>query len=107
MSKAGWLHAGSCRTQEGLSHSWDRPTSISPAPRAQTISVAPASRETTRTLSGLVQGTEGTPQQRIAAENRQRVDRVARDLILVKRNAGCKPPREPRQRIRIEASASP
>ena len=49
-SNAGSLHGGRRRTQSGLSHSCDRPTSISPAPRAQTISVALASNETMRTL---------------------------------------------------------
>src|SRR5579862_8432693 len=48
-SNAGSLHGGRRRTQSGLSHSWERPTSISPAPRAQTISVALASNETMRT----------------------------------------------------------
>src|SRR4051812_33023710 len=48
MSKAGRVHAGSSDTHGGLSHSCDRPTSHSPAPRAQTISVPLASRETTR-----------------------------------------------------------
>src|SRR5579885_1973391 len=47
-SNAGSLHWGSDRTHSGLSHSWDRPTSESPAPRAQTISVPLARRETTR-----------------------------------------------------------
>ena len=50
---------------------------------------------------------EGTLQQRVAAENRQRVERVARDLILVERNAGSEARREPRQRTRINAPASP
>jgi hypothetical protein len=49
-SNAGPLHGGRRRTQSGLSHSCDRPTSISPAPRAQTTSVALANNETIRTL---------------------------------------------------------
>src|SRR5580692_1693719 len=49
-SNAGSLHGGRRRTQSGLSHSCERPTSISPAPRAQTISVALANSETMRTL---------------------------------------------------------
>src|ERR1700748_347526 len=47
-SKAGSLPAGSDFTQAGLSHSCDRPTSVSPRPRAHTISVPLASNETTR-----------------------------------------------------------
>ena len=49
-SNAGSLHGGRRRTQSGLSHSCERPTSISPAPSAQTISVALASNEIIRTL---------------------------------------------------------
>ncbi len=48
MSNAGRVQAGSVRTHAGLSHSWERPTSVSPAPRAQTISVPLANRDTTR-----------------------------------------------------------
>src|SRR5262245_15040105 len=48
MSKAGCVHAGSRRTHAGLSHSCERPTSVSPAPSAQTISVPLASNEMTR-----------------------------------------------------------
>src|SRR5260370_30091479 len=44
------LQAGRRRTHSGLSHSCERPTSISPAPSAQTISVALARRETIRML---------------------------------------------------------
>src|SRR5690348_13893461 len=48
MSNAGSLHAGKERTQGGLSHSCERPTRLSPAPSAQTISVALARSETIR-----------------------------------------------------------
>src|SRR6185312_1865461 len=50
-SNAGELHAGSARTHSGLSHSCERPTSMSPAPSAQTISVPLASNDTTRTVN--------------------------------------------------------
>lgn len=77
-SKAGSLHGGSRRTQPGLSHSCDRPASISPAFRAQTISVALASRETTRgTLCSLANRLQPALEQRVAAEQRQRIERVA------------------------------
>src|SRR4051794_37499094 len=49
MSKAGRVHAGSDRTQGGLSHSWERPTRVSPAPSAATISVPLARSDRTRT----------------------------------------------------------
>src|SRR5579862_5234637 len=48
MSKAGSVQAGRDRTHGGLSHSWERPTRESPAPRAQTISVPLARSEITR-----------------------------------------------------------
>src|SRR5579884_3138993 len=47
-SNAGSLHDGKRRTHAGLSHSCERPTRVAPASSAQTISVALASRETTR-----------------------------------------------------------
>src|SRR5579883_92773 len=47
-SKAGSLHLGRLRTHAGQSHSCDLPTSEPPSPKAQTISVPLASRETIR-----------------------------------------------------------
>src|SRR6185312_13034204 len=83
-SNAGSLQAGSCRTQSGLSHSWDRPTSISPAPRAQTISVALAKRETMRLLGCMPHRLPNLAQGRITAKDRHRIKCIAQQLVGVK-----------------------
>src|SRR6202042_1118681 len=77
ISNAGLLQAGRLLTQSGLSHSCERPTSISPAPKALTISVALASRETMRMLCGLPDGLAQAIERRIAAEYCDSVDNVA------------------------------
>src|SRR5438552_8312659 len=87
-SKAGSVQAGSRRTHSGLSHSCDRPTSISPAPKAQTISVALARRETMRMLRSLPCRLAPAIKQRVTAEDCNRVDGVAQHLIPVERNPG-------------------
>src|SRR5690348_3149037 len=51
-SNAGVEQAGNRRTHSGLSHSCERPTRESPAPRAQTISVPLARSDTTRMIFG-------------------------------------------------------
>ena len=88
ISKAGPLHAGRVLTQGGLSHSWERPTNMSPAPSAQIVSVALASKETMRTLCDLGRGFEKTPDQGESAEDRGGINSVAQELIAIERN-GC------------------
>src|ERR1700689_816799 len=87
MSNAGALQAGSVLTQAGLSHSCERPTSISPAPKAQTISVALASKDTMRTLCNLLRRLAPAIENGVAAEYCDRVDRVTQHLIPVERYA--------------------
>src|SRR5579863_4278752 len=107
MSKAGWLHAGSLRTQEGLSHSCERPTSISPASKAQTISVALASSETTRTLRGLASWFQTGAEKRESAEQCERVAGVAQELVAVKRNGRDEALGQTRGSVRIQVTSGP
>src|ERR1035437_11167477 len=81
ISKAGLLQAGSLLTQSGLSHSCERPTSISPAPKVQTISVALASRETIRMLCSLLRRFAQAVDKRVAPEYCDYVDHVAQQLV--------------------------
>src|SRR3954453_15395348 len=100
-SKAGSVQAGSRRTHSGLSHSCERPTSISPAPRAQTISVALARRETIRTLYSLSCGLAQAIEDGIAPEDCNGVNGVAQHLIAVERYASQVTFRQTADRQRI------
>ena len=98
---------GSCLTQSGLSHWCDRPTSISSAPRAHTISVALANSETIRTLCSfscrLVQALNDS----VAAEYHKGVKGVAQDLIPVEWYTRQETGRQSTGRVRIHIAGSP